>query len=48
MNDIFVKLLEALQGEGMFYADFNDTSGATVYLQKDGRFYEIRLKEKAQ
>ena len=48
MNDIFVKLLEALQGEGMFYADFNDTQGETIYLQKEDIFFEINLKGKTK
>lgn len=46
MNEIFVKILEALKGEGMFYADFNDRDGATIFVQKENDFYEIKLKER--
>lgn len=44
MNELFVKILEALRGEGMFSADFNDKDGATIFLQKEDRFYEVKIK----
>ena len=47
MNDIFLKLLEALKGEGMFYADFSEADkDASINLHIGDKFYEVKLKEK--
>lgn len=47
MNDIFLKLLEALKGEGMFYADFSEADkDANIQLHIGDKFFEVNLKEK--
>ena len=45
MNDLFVKLLESLREEKMVFANFTDKGGATICLQKDEKFFEVKLKE---
>ena len=46
MNELFIKLLEALRGEDMFCADFNDKDGAKICLHKGEKLYEVKLEEK--
>ena len=47
MYELFIKLLEALRGEGMFYADFSEADkDASINLHIGDKFYEVKLKEK--
>ena len=47
MNELFIKLLEALRDEGMFYADFSEADkDASINLHIGDKFYEVKLKEK--
>lgn len=45
MNELFIKLLEALRGEDMFYATYSNTSGAMVGVWINDKAYEIRIEE---
>jgi hypothetical protein len=47
MNDIFLKLLEALKNDGIFYADFSESDrDACINIQKGDKFFEVKVKER--
>ena len=45
MNELFIKLLEALRGEDMFCATYSEGSSAIVGVWKNDKAYKITIEE---
>ena len=45
MNELFIKLLEALRGEDMFCATYSEGSSAIVCVLKNDKVYKIKIEE---